>query len=363
MDRHTADPWRIRGADPWRIRRCVGAGCRPTRFNEGGSVAGRALVADQCGGHTASVRALTFSPDGKRLCSGGLDKIVEVWNLSGVARDIRRSYLRERTIRWQVARGLRGSIFALAAAPSDGLLALGGYGAMGSLGEILLVHPIDGSLVKVLEGHRQTICSLSFSTDGNWLASSDAAGQSTLWRREGWQPRILYEADAKTYDAADGAADRGPTQAAADRLCRQQRGCSARQRGNSDGRQARMELQRMSVANPGGFQTLETLHVGMVTALAANPDGSLLASADLSGKLYVWDLKAGGPPQELRPQGTVLSLAFSSAGPILVAGTAVTAERKTSQLQYGTSRQRPSNEAARSRTMSTPAPSARTGNW
>ncbi|MGO8745895.1 MAG: caspase family protein [Thermoguttaceae bacterium] len=285
------------------------------------------------GGHSASVRALTFSPDGKRLCSGGLDKIVEVWNLSGAARDIRRSYLRERTIRWQVARGLRGSIFALASAPSDGLLALGGYGAMGSLGEILLVHPIDGSLVKVLEGHRQTICSLSFSTDGNWLASSDAAGQSTLWRREGWQPRILYEADAKTYDA------RTARQIAAQPKLR-----PIAFVGNSEvvlpasvGTQADgklgWKLQRMSVVNPGGFQTLETLHVGMVTALAANPDGSLLASADLSGKLYVWDLKAGGPPQELRPQGTVLSLAFSSAGPILVAGTAVTAQGKTSQLQ------------------------------
>ena len=155
------------------------------------------------GGHTAAVQALAFTADSKRLCSAGLDKIVEVWNLSAITRDIRRVFLRERTIRWQVARGLRGSIYALASAPSDGLLALGGYGAMGSLGEILLVNPVDGSLNRVLEGHRQTICSLAFSADGRWLASCDAAGAAILWQRGKWQPVVLYDQDTKTYGAAE----------------------------------------------------------------------------------------------------------------------------------------------------------------
>ena len=285
------------------------------------------------GGHTASVRALAFSPDGKRLCSAGVDKIIEVWNLSALARDIRRTFLRERTIRWQVARGLRGSIFALAAAPSDGLLAFGGYGAMGSLGEIMLVRPVDGGLVKVLEGHRQSICSLSFSRDGNWLASSDAAGRSILWRRDGWQSRILFDSDATTYDA--------PT---ARRIADQPKLRPIVIVGNSDvilpasvgllpnGRLG-WKLQRVRIDAKDEFHTLPTLHVGMVTALAASPDGALLASADSSGKLYLSDLKNGEPPRELQPQGAVLSLAFSPDGRTLVAGTAIAPGVKTSQLQ------------------------------
>jgi WD40 repeat protein len=86
------------------------------------------------GGHTAAVEALCFTPDSTRLCSAGLDKVVQVWNVSAVTRDLRRVFLRERIIRWQVARGLRGSIYAIASSPGDGLLAIGGYGAMGSLG-------------------------------------------------------------------------------------------------------------------------------------------------------------------------------------------------------------------------------------
>ena len=153
------------------------------------------------GGHTGTVQALAFTPDSKRLCSAGLDKNVLVWNLTALQRDLRRTYLRERTIRWQVARSLRGSIYALASAPSDGLLAFGGYGAMGSLGEILLVEPSSGDLVQALDSHRQTVCSLAFSADGNWLASSDVAGQAVLWNRDGWKPTVLARPDDATYGA------------------------------------------------------------------------------------------------------------------------------------------------------------------
>src|SRR5205085_9446205 len=102
-------------------------------------------------GHTATVQALAFSSDSRRLFSAGLDKVVQVWDLAalpvgGRARDLKRTFLRERAIRWQVSRGPRGSLFALATAP-DGTLAMAGYGAMGSTGEMLLVNPVDGSLI------------------------------------------------------------------------------------------------------------------------------------------------------------------------------------------------------------------------
>ena len=47
---------------------------------------GGALAADQCRGTHRRLRALAFTPDFARLCSAGLDKNVEVWNLAGAAR-------------------------------------------------------------------------------------------------------------------------------------------------------------------------------------------------------------------------------------------------------------------------------------
>ncbi len=314
------------------------------------------------GGHTAAVRALAFTPDSSRLCSAGLDKNVEVWNLAAL-RDLRRVFLRERTIRWQVARGLRGSIYALAMAPNvkgdspifaghantDGssvssakigtvpdapLLAIGGYGAMGSLGEIVLVNPIDGKMVKVLQGHRQTVCSLAFSPDGKWLGSMDTAGETRLWRRSDWSSRVLYDQDAKTYgaDAAAMIAKQTKLRPLAflgnDRLVVP---TFASRPGES---RLRWQLVEIKASDPTVFHALDTIHYGMVTALAASRDGKRLASADAEGKLYLWDL-AADPPAAARPPKTLasgrglLSLDFSPDGRTLVAGTLTAADGKS----------------------------------
>ncbi len=259
-------------------------------------------------------RRLAFTPDSSRLCSAGLDKIVQVWNLGGISRDIRRVYLRERTIRWQVARGLRGSIYALSIAPNDGLLAFGGYGAMGSLGEILLVNPVSGNLSKVLEGHRQTVCSLSFSADGQWLASQDTGGQAMLWQRGPMEAQDALRAGRKDLRPGNSRPDCPAAQTAADRFRRQGPRRAAGLRGRGDARSASLAThggQRRQ--RPGFPHVLDTIHYGMVSALAASPDGARLASADLEGNLYLWDL-ASGRAERLETAAPVVSLAFSPDG-------------------------------------------------
>jgi WD40 repeat protein len=46
--------------------------------------AGRELLA-QWDAHEKTVNALAFSPDGRRLVTGGSEKVVKVWDVSGVA--------------------------------------------------------------------------------------------------------------------------------------------------------------------------------------------------------------------------------------------------------------------------------------
>ncbi len=81
--------------------------------------------------------------DGSQLLTGGMDKVVHVWNLdadrSGPARTLRPP-------NW---RGHRGQINALALSPPDAaghrLLAVAGYGVLGDLGEILLFRYPDAA--------------------------------------------------------------------------------------------------------------------------------------------------------------------------------------------------------------------------
>ena len=76
-------------------------------------------------GHSASLRAITFSPDGNYLFSGGLDKVVHVWAFRAGRPRL------ERTIRPPILRK-GGWIYALALSPvadaqQQRLLAIAGY--------------------------------------------------------------------------------------------------------------------------------------------------------------------------------------------------------------------------------------------
>lgn len=296
-------------------------------------------------GHTAVVRALAFTPDSRRLCSGSLDKCVQVWNLSTlgggvIQRDLFRAGLKERTIRWEVARGPRGSIYALASAPDDGLLAMGGYGARGSLGDIWLVDPITGEFRTLLAGpaddpragHAQSVAALTFSSDGAWLASADFDGKVILWRRGEWKPDVLFAADVERYgnEAATfiaGQPKRRPIVTLGDRhLVVPQ----------YDGHEEKVPKWKLAIVDVNDRENPRTLSqqlTGVVTALAATPDGRMLAAADLSGKLFLWDLAKDDRVVELKPERVVSSLAISPDHRTLVVGTALFGAKQNSQLQ------------------------------
>ncbi len=289
-------------------------------------------------GHSATVQALAFAPDSRRLFSAGLDKVVQVWDLAALPanarlRNLKRTFVRERTIRWQVSRGPRGSLFALACAPDDGLVAMGGYGAMGSTGEILLVNPADGTLVKVLEGHRQTICSLAFSATGAKLVSVDTDGECRLWQRGPWTSTVLFKTDADAYGRETAALiQRQPLVRPIALVGGTQLVIPVVSAARKD--KLQWQLRQIALDNQLVVRTLGTPHQGIVTGLAATVDGSHLASADLAGHLYLWDTKALTQPVRLASDRVVRSLAFSPDGKSLAVGTGVSSVTLTSQLQF-----------------------------
>ncbi|MGH7136855.1 MAG: hypothetical protein ACREHD_14035, partial [Pirellulales bacterium] len=194
--------------------------------------------------------------------------------------------------------------------------------ASNKTGEIWLIDPRQGQLVKLLRGHRQPVMALAFSTDGNWLASLDAEGRTFLWRRGDWPSSLVYADDKQVYKAEAAAAIASQPQLRPLAILGQghlllpvfiQRG--------ADGK-PRWKLQRINLANRKDVRTFDTLHVGMITALAASADGRRWASADLAGNLFLWDA-AQAAPKRLSSSRQVLSLAFTPDGTRLSAGTAI----------------------------------------
>ena len=291
-------------------------------------------------GHTATVRALAFSDDSLNLYSAGLDKAICCWRRDEAAG----AWRFEKKIRWPIHRGPGGQIFALAASRTDGLLAVAGYSASASeRGAIFLVDPLDGSLKQRLIGHHQTVTSLCFSDDGQWLASVDLDGCALLWRRGLWQSKTLYETDAKTYAGSPELL--GQIQAAAaargDMLAIRPIVMAGNDRvivplcvGAAEGK-LRWQLAELPCNEPGRFRMLPGDHGRQVTALAADRGGNVLAAGDLDGRLCLRQLGAAPTVRSLEstPPSTaaVSSLCFSPDGKTLLAGTLVTAAG--SQLQ------------------------------
>ena len=174
----------------------------------------RPFVVLETGGHSAPVRSLIFTPEGDKLLSSGMDKVVREWNFADGRPRI------TRTIRPPIWRGPAGTLYAMALSPvadakGQRLLAIGGYGLWNSRGNITLMrYPGDpaistGEVAAMLPGfasskpqvigHANTITSLAFSPDGRFLASCGNDGRVILW-------------DVKTSRASAELLTKGPAQ-------------------------------------------------------------------------------------------------------------------------------------------------------
>jgi WD40 repeat protein len=149
------------------------------------------------GGHTAPVRSLVFvPPDGSMLLSGGMDKVVNVWDL----RPPRPGLVR--TLRPRIWRGYAGVIYAMALSPAPeadghGVLAVAGYGVDGTRGEINLFRfpgsnsrptgdiiarlPSGGADEAQPRGHMNTVTCLAFLPGAKTLASGSNDTTVRLW--------------------------------------------------------------------------------------------------------------------------------------------------------------------------------------
>lgn len=118
-------------------------------------------------GHKQSVWALTMSPDGKLLVSGGQDRTIKTWTLP----------------EGELGKTLnaQGIVYSLSISPDGKTL------AVGESGMIELWSLPVGKIQNTLTGFadRPNVESLAFSPDGNILVSGGSDGQIYLWEMNG----------------------------------------------------------------------------------------------------------------------------------------------------------------------------------
>jgi WD40 repeat protein len=114
-------------------------------------------------GHTNVVMATVFTPDGRRLVSGGWDETIKVWNVEHATEEA-------------TLRGHTNSVWSLATS-GDGLLLASGSGDF----TVKLWSLSSLTEVRTFQGHTEGVYSVALSADGTVLVSASSDRTVRIW--------------------------------------------------------------------------------------------------------------------------------------------------------------------------------------
>ncbi|MBO0778608.1 MAG: WD40 repeat domain-containing protein [Ktedonobacteraceae bacterium] len=205
-------------------------------------------------GHSDRVTTVAWSPNGKRIASGSLDKTVQVWDAK-VSKEFQ----------VYTYHGHSGSILTVAWSPDSKRVASGS-----SDKTIQIWDATTGDHRTILRGHTDRVTTVAWSPDGTLLASGSADGTVRIWDVNSGQQKYVYRGHTDAVNVVAWSPD-GKRIAS----------------GSSD------KTVQILASATGQRLFVYRGHTNTVSSLSWSPDGKRIASGSWDKSVQVWDASSG----------------------------------------------------------------------
>ena len=225
-------------------------------------------------GDGGRVYAIAYSPDGKRLASGGSDNAIRIWDLKT-----------GETL--QTLEGHTDLVYSVAFSPDGTQLASGGKD-----GTMRVWNAETGEPLRTVETGKSSVFSVDYSPDGTKLAGSGGDGIH-IWNAETEEPlQTIKISTGRISYSPDGTK-------------------LASSHANS--------AIRIWDAESGALLRTLKGHVYQATSVNYSPDGTLLASSGFDRTIRIWDAESGALLRTFKGSlDPFISVEFSPDGKMLV---------------------------------------------